>query len=265
MSEAHTEGPHEADETVVSPRLSIVMATWQAVGTLERCLNSTIGQEFSDWELVIADGASTDGTTDVLKRYEGHIAWWHSEADGGIYDAWNKALAHANGEYVCFLGADDAWADALALSRLFAEIGNAEFDVVTSVGRFTNSQTGKAMRFGSAWDYRRLGRRMLVCHPGMLHRRTLFDELGLYDTRYRIAGDLDFLLRLPEDTRALHVDMVSVIVEAAGISRRNVLPRLREQREVLSRCPRYGPFKAYLAWLDKLWRYPIAQAFDISH
>ena len=106
---------------------------------------------------------------------------------------------------------------------------------------------------------------MVVCHPGMLHRRTLFDELGRYDTRYRIAGDLDFLLRPPEDTRALHVDMVSVIVEAAGISRRNVLPRLREQRDVLSRCPRYRTVKAYLSWFDRLWRYPIAQAFDISH
>ncbi len=247
------------------PRLSIVMATWQAAGTLERCLESIIGQEFSDWELVIADGASTDGTTDILKRYDEHITRWRSEPDGGIYDAWNKALDHATGEYVCFLGADDAWADDQVLSRLFAEIGDEEYDVVTSVGRFTNSVTGKAMRFGSAWNYRRLGRRMVVCHPGMLHRRTLFDELGLYDTRYRIAGDLDFLLRLPEETRALHVDMVSVIVEAAGISRRNVLPRLREQREVLSRCPRYGPFRAYVAWLDKLWRYPIAQAFDISH
>ncbi len=248
-----------------APRLSIVMATWQAAGTLERCLDSIIEQDFTDWQLVVADGASTDDTTDILKRYADYIGWWRSEPDGGIYDAWNKALAHASGEYVCFLGADDAWADRDVLSRLFARIGNAEYDVVTSVGRFTNSDTGKAMRFGSAWNYSRLGRRMVVCHPGMLHRRSLFEDYGLYDTRYRIAGDLDFLLRLPKSIRALHVDLISVIVEAAGISRRNVLPRLKEQRDVLSRCPRYGPIKAYVAWLDKLWRYPIAQAFDISH
>ena len=59
--------------------------------------------------------------------------------------------------------------------------------------------------------------------------------------------------------------MVSVIVEAAGVSRRNVLSRLREQREVLTRCPRYGPVRAYVAWLDKLWRFPIAQLLNISH
>lgn len=247
------------------PRLSIVIATWQAAGTLERCLESIICQSFTDWEIVVADGASADGTVDILRRYDEHIRWWATEPDNGIYDAWNKALAHATGDYVCFLGADDAWAEPEVLSQLFSEIGQEDYDVVTSVGRFTNSETGKSMRFGAAWDYRRLGRRMVVCHPGMLHRRALFQELGLYDTRYRIAGDLEFLLRLPESTRARHIDMVSVIVEAAGISRRNVLPRLKEQREVLARCPRYGPFKAYVAWLDKLWRYPIAQAFDISH
>jgi glycosyltransferase involved in cell wall biosynthesis len=248
-----------------APRLSIVIATWEAAATLERCLASIIEQDFTSWELVIADGASTDATVDILHEHEAHISWWESEKDEGIYDAWNKALGHASGDYVCFLGADDAWADARALSRLFASIGDDEYDVVTSIGRFTDSSSGKVFEFGSAFDYRRLGRRMVVCHPGMLHRRTLFDDYGRYDTRYRIAGDLDFLLRLPPDVRALHVDTVSVIVEAAGISRRNVLPRLREQREVLRRCPRYGPVRAYLAWLDKLWRFPIAQLLDISH
>jgi len=262
MRVAGTLPPAPAPET---PRVSIILATWQAVGTLQRCLDSILAQEFTNRELLIADGASTDGTVDILERHDEHIAWWRSEKDAGIYDAWNKALAHAQGEYVCFLGADDAWADTNALGRLFEAIGDEQYDIVTSVGRFTDSSRGKSFEFGSPWDYRRLGRRMVVCHPGMLHRRELFEEFGLFDTRYRIAGDLDFLLRLPETTRALHVPTVSVIVEAAGISRSNVLARLREQREVLRQCPRYGTARAWLAWFDKLWRFPIARAFDISH
>jgi glycosyltransferase involved in cell wall biosynthesis len=257
--------PQTGEAQALPPRLSIVIATWQAASTLERCLESIIAQTFDDWELLIADGASSDGTVDILHRYEDHIAWWHSGQDNGIYDAWNKALGHASGAYVCFLGADDAWADSDALARLFEAIGDGEYDVVTSIGRFTDSEAGKSFEFGSAFDYQRLGRRMVVCHPGMLHRRKLFVDYGLYDTHYRIAGDLDFLLRLPADTRALHVNAVSVIVEAAGVSRRNVLSRLREQREVLTRCPRYGPVRAYVAWLDKLWRFPIAQLLNISH
>lgn len=247
------------------PRLSIIIATWQAAATLERCLASIIGQTFVDWELLIADGASSDGTVDIIRSHEEHISWWHSGPDHGIYDAWNKALAHASGEYACFLGADDAWADVEALARLFGAVGDAKYDVVTSIGRFNDSGAGKSFEFGSAFDYQRLGRRMVVCHPGMLHRRALFIEHGYYDTRYRIAGDLDFLLRLPASTRALHVNTISVIVEAAGVSRRNVLSRLREQRDILMRCPRYGPVRAYIAWLDKLWRFPIANVLNISH
>ena len=247
------------------PRLSIIVATWQAAATLERCLKSTLDQDFKHWELVIADGASTDGTVDILKTYDAHIAWWKSEKDNGIYDAWNKALGHAQGEYVSFIGADDYWADPESLSRIFAAIGDDTYDIVTSVGRVRKPESGKSSEFGSAFDYRRIGPRTVVCHPGLLHRRTLFNQYGLFDTRYRIAGDLEFLLRLPEDTRSLHVDNTSVVIDAGGISRADTLARLKEQREVLKQCPRYGPLRANLVWLDKLWRYPIARLFSIPH
>ena len=247
------------------PRLSIIIATYQAASTLERCLNSIIEQECDDWELLIADSASTDRTVDLIGKYDQHIAWWQSRKDDGIYDAWNQALLRARGEYVCFLGADDAWADKGSLARIFVAIGNRKYDMVTSRGLIVDSSTGKSFTFGSAWNYERIGRRMVVCHPGLLHRRSLFCTYGMFDTRYRITGDLDFLLRLPSDLRTLHVDTTSVIVAAAGVSRQNVLERLREQREVLASCKRYGPVRAYIAWIDKLVRLPIARLLKIPH
>lgn len=248
-----------------TPRLSIIVATWQAAQTLERCLKSIFEQEFTDWELLIADGKSGDGTVDLIRKYEPRIAWWQSKEDGGVYDAWNQALLQARGEYVCFIGADDAWSDSSSLSRLFEATGGREYDLITSRGLYVDSSKGKSFSFGSAWNYRRIGRRTVVCHPGLLHRRSLFLTYGLFDTHYRIAGDLDFLLRLPKEIKTLHVDADSVIVEAAGISRRNVLERLREQREVLTRCERYGPTRAYLVWIDKLIRLPFARLLNISH
>jgi glycosyltransferase involved in cell wall biosynthesis len=248
-----------------APRLSIIIATRNVVRSFERCLHSIIEQGFKEWEILIADGASTDGTPDMIRKYESHIAWWQSKNDNGIYDAWNQAIAHARGEYVCFLGADDAWADDHVLTRLYSAIGNQEYDLVTSSGLIIEPVTEKRTRFGTAWDHRRIGRHMVVCHPGLLHRRSLFERYGTFDTRYRIAGDLDFLLRLPSSIRALHVDTISVLIDAEGVSRSNVLARLREQRQALARCKRYGPLRAYLAWLDKLWRYPIARLLHISH
>lgn len=249
----------------LAPRLSIIIATWNAARTFERCLRSIIGQDFADWELLIADGGSTDGTVDLIRRHDAHITWWRTERDGGIYDAWNQALVHTRGEYVCFLGADDAFADQGALTRLDAAIGTQQYDLVSSRGLIFDPATGKEVNFGSAWNYRRIGRRMVVCHPGLLHRRSLFDRYGTFDTRYRVAGDLDFLLRMPPNLPTLHVDTTSVLIEAGGVSRTNVLARLREQREVLAHCERYGPFRAYLAWADKLWRYPIARLLNIPH
>lgn len=248
-----------------APWLSIVIATWNAARTLERCLASAIGQTEQDLELLIADGGSTDGTVAILQEHSARIAWWQSRRDGGIYDAWNQALAHARGRYVCFLGADDAWSSPMSVATLRAAERGIDYDLVTSRGRVLDPATGSESVFGEGWDYCRLGRHMVVCHPGLLHRRELFDHYGVFDTRYRIAGDLDFLLRLPRSIRTLHIDTVTVDIEAAGVSRRNVMQRLREQRLVLSRSPRHGSMRAWLAWLDKLWRYPLARLLGLPH
>ena len=257
--------PTHSTKNTGRPRVSIVIATWNAARTLERCIQSIRQQSFQEWELLIADGNSVDGTQEIIGTHHDIVAWWGSREDDGIYEAWNRGLERARGEYVCFLGADDAWASTTSLHTVFDAVGESAYDLVTAVGQFQNSETGKSFRFGSAWNYRKLGRRMVVCHPGMLHRRSLFEEYGMFDTQYRIAGDLEFLLRLPDNVRTLHVDTVTVNVEDAGVSRRNVLQRLREQRELLSRTERYGAIRAYLVWLDKLWRLPLAKLFDISH
>jgi glycosyltransferase involved in cell wall biosynthesis len=252
-------------DPIPKPRLSIVIATWNAARTLEQCLVSIVHQGFKDWELLISDGGSTDGTVEMIRKYQADIAWWQSRKDGGIYDAWNQAIAHAKGEYICFLGADDAWANHQALSTLFAAIGDRQYDLVTSRATVFDPATKKEWKFGSAWNYKRMGRRMIVCHPGLLHRRSLFERYGLFDASYRITGDLDFLLRLPDDLRTLHVEATSVRIEGGGVSRRNVLARLREQRIALSRSKRHGPVRAYIVWIDKLLRYPIARLLGISH
>ncbi len=244
------------------PRISIVVATYNAGGTLERCLRSLESQTVDDWELLVPDGQSTDNTLAILERHSSLLAWSESAPDNGIYDAWNKALPHAKGEYVCFLGADDAWADADALARLLAAIGDGHYDLVTSRGNVV-AENGSDYEFGSAMDFRRLGRRMMVCHPGLLHRRELFADHGRFDASLKIVGDLEFLLRLPLTSRTLHVDSLSVRVDGSGISREQVGRRLREQRDVLVRSPRYGVLRGYLAWFDKLWRWPIARLLNL--
>lgn len=246
-------------------RLSIILATYNAAATLERCLQSIVGQSFRDWELVIADGGSTDATAEIVARHRAHVAHWHSAKDAGIYDAWNKALPHAHGEFVCFLGADDTWHGAGALEEMFVAIGSDEYDLVTGRGIHVDSHGRAHHPFGAAWDYDALKRRMTICHPGALHRRALFERHGPFDASYRICGDYDFLLRLPPDTRTLFLDRVLVDVAEGGISRDRRWLMLRERYRAQARAAQVGPLRAAFNLADKLWRIPVARALRIPN
>jgi glycosyltransferase involved in cell wall biosynthesis len=248
-----------------TPRLSIIVATWNAARTFERCLRSITGQDFVAWELLIADSASTDGTIDLIRQHATQFAWWQSQKDGGIYDAWNQALANAHGEYVLFLGADDALHSPNVLQRMFDAIGNDDYDLVSSRCLLRDAEWHSLGQSGGPWNHATMPQRMGVIHPGLLHRRELFARYGSFDPRLRIVGDLDFLLRLQNNIRTLDLPFITVDIQNDGISRRQFWHRLRERRLVHARCPRVGPLRANLYWLDKAWRMPIARLLGLQH
>lgn len=246
-------------------RVSIIVATYNAAQTLERCLESIFSQTFRDWEVLVVDGLSTDGTVDIIQRHAGRIAYWHSRRDTGIYDAWNQAIARARGEYVAFFGADDAWSTPQSLQTALDLIGQREYDLVTARGRLV-SENGKLLDvFGNPWDYRAVMRRMTICHPGALHRRDLFQRFGEFDSSYRICADYDFLLRLPADLRTLHVPTPLVDVSDGGISRDRRWLMLQERYRAQANCPRVGRARATLNFVDKLWRIPVARALGMRN
>ena len=89
------------------PRISVVIAVYNGAQTIQRALDSIFEQTYRDLEVVVIDGGSTDGTQAILEHNASQIAYWVSEPDRGVYNAWNKALDHVTGDWVCFLGADD--------------------------------------------------------------------------------------------------------------------------------------------------------------
>ena len=100
------------------PRISIVISVLNGAATLERCLASVLEQDWPETETIVIDGGSTDGTPATLERFRPHLAWCESKPDRGIYHAWNKALDHATGDWIAFLGADDRIRDRRVLARL---------------------------------------------------------------------------------------------------------------------------------------------------
>lgn len=224
-------------------RVSVIVAVYNAGATLQRCLESIIRQDHADVEIVVIDGASTDGSVDIIRAHDAQIATWRSGPDDGIYDAWNKALEHVTGAWVCFLGADDEFAAPDSISKLIAA-AQQDTDLVFGRVQLVDEQ-GTALRIlGEPWNWSRMKRMPTVAHPGALHKRTLFRRFGNFDQRYRIAGDYEFLLRVGADAKASFLDDVVVRFANAGASSSDARRRWAENRDIHARHPEIGPRRA---------------------
>jgi hypothetical protein len=203
-----------------APLISVLIATRDAARGLPRCLESLRGQSFRDFEVVVMDGGSADGTVELLKAAGDVVATWRSEPDRGIYSAWNKALALARGEWICFLGADDWLWDARALERLAPALRSAPPDcrVVYSRLRQVDPQGRVAEELGEPWAQAKARFRSHVClpQPGLMHRRTLFAAHGRFDESFQLAADYELLLRELKSGDALYVPAVTVGMALGG-------------------------------------------------
>lgn len=246
-----------------SPKISILIATYNADQLLEQCLDSILIQSFTDYEILISDGNSIDRTVDIIRKYSNKLAFWQSKHDAGIYDAWNQMLAVAKGEYICFLGADDRFHDISSLYNLISFLKEGQYDLVTSKALLVGGN--KEHVIGGPWCYKDLWRKMGVIHPGMLHHRTLFDRYGSFDSSLKIVGDYEFLLRLKPETTTLHFDDVLTNIGDSGISRSQFKKMLAEKRKVQINCIRIGWLKANFNYLNKLWRAPVARLLKIPY
>ncbi len=207
------------------PLISIVVAVFNRVGVLERCLDSIARQTFRACELLVADGGSTDGSLQLVEARArgGQIAWHDSLPDSGIYAAWNRALGHARGDWICFLGADDHFWSPESLERLAPHLAAAPPDcgVVYGSVMLLDAEGRELYRIGESWDAVRSRFRAVMClpHPGLMHRRALFAAHGVFDESFRVAGDYELLLRELRDGEALFVnDLVVAGVGTGGLS-----------------------------------------------
>jgi len=199
------------------PLVTVVTAIFNGQPHVEGCLESVLAQDYPNIEHIVLDGHSTDGTIDVLQRYDNRIAYWKSEPDKGVYDTWNKALVEARGEWICFLGADDEFLPGAvsAYMALAARYPTAEY--LSSQIRWVHPSGYERIR-GRSWEWRSFLRWMSVAHVGSMHRRTLFDRLGLYDTSFGSAADYELLLRARGLLQAAYMPVTTVIMRAGGLS-----------------------------------------------
>lgn len=237
-----------------APLISVIIATRNAAAHLPRCLESLRAQAFRDFEVVVMDGGSTDGTVELLKASADVVATWRSGPDAGLYSAWNAALALARGEWICFLGADDWLWDAGSLERVAPRLRAAlpRHRVVYGTLRQVDEAGRVVEELGRPWPEFRARFLSHDClpHPGLMHHRSLFERHGRFDESFRIGADYEFLLRELVAGEAL---FVPELVVGAGWGGRSTTPEnFAEGLDELARALRmHGlrpPFPKWLYW-----------------
>lgn len=224
-------------------KISIITVVFNSEKFIRSTIESVIGQDFSDLEYIIIDGKSKDGTMGIVDEYRDRIAKVISEPDKGLYDAMNKGLRIAEGEYVLYINSGDLLASPTVLSEVFAS-APADSDVIygdthitDSDGNVIHSRRHRPPEHLSWDDYKR---GMLVCHQSFIARRSLCHE---YDTHYRYAADFDWCLGVLTRSKTItnSQKVISLFMEG-GQTRRTIVPGLKERYRIM--CKYYGKVKA---------------------
>jgi glycosyltransferase involved in cell wall biosynthesis len=202
-------------------KISIVTAVYNGERFLRRFLKSIEEQTNDNFELIIIDGGSSDGSIQIINEYSHLVDFWISEPDKGIYDAWNKGVKKASGEWIMFIGSDDMLKpDGIETYVKFMSMQKDlnQIEYISSKVQMIDLE-GKPIRIkGWPWEWPKFLKEMTVAHPGSLHSKRLFEKYGLFDTGYKITGDYELLLRPKSQLKSLYMPHVTVLMSEGGAS-----------------------------------------------
>lgn len=196
-----------------SMKISIITVAYNAAATIADTLASVQAQAGADYEHIVVDGASTDQTLAIVADYAHDRLRWHSGPDGGLYDAMNKGIAMATGDYIGFLNADDFYCRTDAVARIADRAKDAPDAVAFGIAIVDQHDPSRITRSYRASGFARwmLSFGHMPPHPGFYTARTSFERIGIFDTSLRIGADFDWM------TRFFHVHQLSAAFDPATI------------------------------------------------
>lgn len=202
--------------------ISLIVATYNAANTLDECLQSICSQLTEECELIIIDGKSSDHTLDIIKTYAHQIAYYVSEPDKGIYDAWNKGIAVARGNWIGFIGADDILlphALTTYLSFIHSTLEIDAYDYICAHNEYIDKNGRFLKIIGREPKWGKMRRAMMPAHVASLHnRKNLFGVVGPFNICFRICADYELLLRKRADLKYYFLDVCIARMKVGGMS-----------------------------------------------
>jgi len=233
-----------------SPKISVITVCYNSAQTIRRTLASVVGQTYQNVEYIIVDGGSSDETLVIVDDYGHAVSKIISEPDQGVYDAMNKGIGVATGDWIHILNSDDFYAAPDVLQTAVKTLDPDRTNYFSMWREFAD-----ARRDLQDWNYSRW--RLFVSaflpHPALIVSRMQYDAVGLYDTRYTIAADHDMILRLTVKWPGLKHDMPLTVMLQGGLSEVNMGASLLEFRAVTERqgLPKFAG--ACLLALKRIW------------
>jgi len=216
-------------------RLTIITSSFNSEKTILATINSILIQDVNHLEYIIIDGGSADNTIGIVQdsaskfKAKGWDYKWISEKDSGIYNAWNKGLSMASGNWIAFIGSDDVYC-AGALKQYQSEISNnLNFDFVSAKAKIKID--GILIReFGTNFSWNEFKREMKILHAGSFLNVKYIHDFGMFDESFKITGDYEMLLRKGKNLKVAFIDDFLVEMDGGGVSNTMVVKSFREAR-----------------------------------
>lgn len=229
----------------MTPLFSIITVTFNAAKEVECTLRSVKSQTFTDFEYLVTDGASKDNTLEIVKSFDIPGTQIVSEADGGLYDAMNKSIRRAKGEYLIFLNAGDSFFDENTLKTIAETAKATDADIVYGQTELVNDKNEKiGMRHLTAPEkltFKSFKKGMLVCHQAFVARRSI---MGEYDLKYRFSADYEWCLRCLKKSKGnAYTGTTLIKFLAGGTTAKNHKKSLKERYRIM--CDYYGSVSTF--------------------
>lgn len=214
-------------------KISIISAVYNAQNSIEKTIQSVINQDYNEIEYIIIDGKSTDKTLEIINRYTSKISIIISEPDAGIYDALNKGIKRATGEYIGILHADDVFAHSKVISDVVAQLQLTSTHALYADLQYWNGSKLHRDWISGKFDAQKFYYGWMPPHPTFFCKKSIFEQFGYYNLNLKLAADYELMLRflLKYKISVSYLAQTISIMQVGGMSNVSVKNRLEANRE----------------------------------
>ena len=230
---------------MIKLRVSIITVSYNNVGTIADTINSVLSQSYANIEYIIIDGASSDGTTELVTSFGQRISKFISAPDTGMYDALNKGIGLATGDIVGILNSDDFFYDNNVIEKVVSAFDESDIDAVFGDVQFVDPvKTSKIVRYYSSKKFNSSRFRFgyMPAHPSFYVRRELFEKIGYYKTDYKIAADFELVIRFLfiNKVKYKYLEMPFISMRMGGLSNKTISSNYILNKEIARACKENG-------------------------